>query len=255
MTDRIYSRIAGTGSYLPERIVTNDELSQRVDTSDEWIRERTGIRQRHIAADGQTTGDLAFIAAQRAMEAAGVTARDIELIVLGTTTPDIIFPSTACLLQHRLGANGCAAFDVNAACSGFIFALGVAMGQPDRQVVCIDGDGSVLMHLGALPIIGSLKPANLTHVLLNNAAHDSVGGQPTVGDRTDFRAIALAGGYSGYAAASTPEEVRSAWRDLAGITGPVLLEVRIAPGSRSDLGRPTSAPPENKKMFMEWLRR
>lgn len=134
-------------------------------------------------------------------------------------------------------------------------ALGVAMGQPDKQVVCIDGDGSVLMHLGALPIIGSLKPANLTHVLLNNAAHDSVGGQPTVGDRTDFRAIALAGGYSGYAAASTPEEVRSAWRDLAGITGPVLLEVRIAPGSRSDLGRPTSAPPENKKMFMEWLRR
>src|SRR5690606_9593108 len=83
-------------------------------------------RQRHIAADGQTTGDLAFIAAQRAMEAAGVTARDIELIVLGTTTPDIIFPSTACLLQHRLGANGCAAFDVNAACSGFIYALGVA---------------------------------------------------------------------------------------------------------------------------------
>ncbi|HEX6364357.1 MAG TPA: beta-ketoacyl-ACP synthase III [Albitalea sp.] len=122
----IYSRIAGTGSYLPDRVVTNVELEQLVDTSDEWIRDRTGICQRHLAADGQTTGDLAFHAATRAMEAAGVTGADIDLIVLGTTTPDIIFPSTACLLQHRLGANGCAAFDVNAACSGFVYALSVA---------------------------------------------------------------------------------------------------------------------------------
>jgi len=123
---RIYSRIAGTGSYLPAKILTNDDLSKIVDTSDEWIASRTGIRERHIAAEGETTGDLAFHASVRALEAAGVEASEIDLIVLGTTTPDLIFPSTACLLQHRLGANGCAAFDVNAACSGFIYALTVA---------------------------------------------------------------------------------------------------------------------------------
>ncbi|WP_291222641.1 beta-ketoacyl-ACP synthase III [Dokdonella sp.] len=122
----IYSRIAGTGSYLPEKIVSNADLEKLVDTTDEWIASRTGIRERRMAAVGETTGDLAFHAASRALEAAGVAASEIELIVLGTTTPDIIFPSTACLLQHRLGANGCAAFDVNAACSGFMYALGVA---------------------------------------------------------------------------------------------------------------------------------
>ncbi|MEP6633199.1 MAG: beta-ketoacyl-ACP synthase III [Luteimonas sp.] len=123
---RVYSRIAGTGSYLPARILTNDDLAKLVDTSDEWIVSRSGIRERHIAADGETTGDLAYHAAVRAMEAAGVTADELDLIVLGTTTPDLVFPSTACLVQHRLGANGCPAFDVNAACSGFLFALGVA---------------------------------------------------------------------------------------------------------------------------------
>src|SRR6201996_4282929 len=122
----IYSRIVATGSALPERVLTNADLEKFVDTSDEWIRTRTGIRQRHIAADGETTGDLSTLAAQRALDAAGVKASEIDLIVLGTTTPDIIFPSTACLVQHRLGANGCAAFDVNAACSGFVYALGVA---------------------------------------------------------------------------------------------------------------------------------
>lgn len=122
----IFSRITGTGSALPERVVTNAELEKLVDTTDEWIRSRTGIRERHIAADGETTGDLAVMAAQRAMEAAGVKASELDLIVLGTTTPDIIFPSTACLVQHRIGANGCAAFDVNAACSGFVYALGIA---------------------------------------------------------------------------------------------------------------------------------
>jgi 3-oxoacyl-[acyl-carrier-protein] synthase III len=122
----IYSRIVATGSALPERVLTNADLEKFVDTSDEWIRTRTGIRQRHIAADGETTGDLSTLAAQRALDAAGVKASEIDLIVLGTTTPDIIFPSTACLIQHRLGANGCAAFDVNAACSGFVYALGVA---------------------------------------------------------------------------------------------------------------------------------
>ena len=122
----IYSRIAGTGSYLPEKIVTNADLEKLVETTDEWIASRTGIRERRRAADGETTGDLAFYAATHALEAAGVKASEIDLIVLGTTTPDLIFPSTACLLQHRLGANGCAAFDVNAACSGFLYALGVA---------------------------------------------------------------------------------------------------------------------------------
>ena len=121
-----YARIVGTGSFLPERIVTNAELEKLVETSDEWIASRTGIRQRHIAAEGQTTGDLAYGAAVAAMEAAGVTPPEIDLIVLGTTTPDLIFPTTTCLLQKRHGANGCAAFDVNAACSGFIYALTVA---------------------------------------------------------------------------------------------------------------------------------
>jgi 3-oxoacyl-[acyl-carrier-protein] synthase III len=126
MTNTLYARIAGTGSYLPERVLTNDDLSKIVDTSDEWIASRTGIRQRHIAAEGETAGDMGYHAAVRAMEAAGVEASEIDLIVVGTTTPDLIFPSTACLIQHRLGANGCPAFDVNAACSGFIYAFTVA---------------------------------------------------------------------------------------------------------------------------------
>lgn len=122
----VYSRIAGTGSALPAKILTNKDLEQFVETSDEWITSRTGIRQRHVVVEGETTCDLAERAAIAAMEAAGVTAAELDLIVVGTTTPDLIFPSTACLLQHRIGANGCAAFDVNAACSGFIFALSVA---------------------------------------------------------------------------------------------------------------------------------
>ena len=123
---RIHSRIAGTGSYLPEKVLTNADLAKFVDTSDEWIVARTGIRERHVAAEGETTSDLAYHAAMRAMEAAGVSPADLDLIVLGTTTPDLIFPSSACLLQHKLGAAGCPAFDVNAACSGFIYALTIA---------------------------------------------------------------------------------------------------------------------------------
>jgi 3-oxoacyl-[acyl-carrier-protein] synthase III len=122
----IYSRIAGTGSYLPEKILTNADLEKMVDTSDEWIVSRSGIRERHIASAEQTTSDLAYEASLKALEAAGMTADDIELIIVGTTTPDIVFPSTACLLQEKLGIGGCGAFDVNAACSGFIFALSVA---------------------------------------------------------------------------------------------------------------------------------
>ncbi|MFC5577592.1 beta-ketoacyl-ACP synthase III [Lysobacter niabensis] len=126
MTQQVFARIAGTGSYLPERVLTNDDLAKLVDTSDEWIAARTGIRKRHIAAEGETTSDLGYHAAMRALEAAGVDAKELDLIVVGTTTPDLIFPSTACLIQHRLGADGCPAFDVNAACSGFVYALTVA---------------------------------------------------------------------------------------------------------------------------------
>ena len=126
MSERIHSRIAGTGSYLPEKVVTNDDLSKVVDTSDEWIRTRTGIRQRHVAADGQTSSDMGHQAALKAIEAAGIDPSGIDLIVVGTTTPDYVFPSTACLIQQKLGIPGCPAFDVNAACSGFLFALSVA---------------------------------------------------------------------------------------------------------------------------------
>ncbi|MBI5463176.1 MAG: ketoacyl-ACP synthase III [Gammaproteobacteria bacterium] len=121
-----YSRITGTGGYLPEKVLTNHDLELMVETSDAWIRERTGIEKRHIAAGGQTTCDLAEQAARRALEAAGRTPADVDLIIVATTTPDRIFPSTACLLQQRLDIHGCAAFDVQAVCTGFVYALGVA---------------------------------------------------------------------------------------------------------------------------------
>jgi phosphonopyruvate decarboxylase len=131
-------------------------------------------------------------------------------------------------------------------------ALGLTLGRPDKKVVCLDGDGSLLMHMGALPIIGSLKPPCLTHVLLNNAAHESVGGQPTVADRVDFRAIALACGYAAYEQARTLEEIDHAWNTLIAQPGPHMLEIRIATGARENLGRPARTPEENKKAFMEW---
>lgn len=121
-----YSKIIGTGSYLPEKIVTNRDLESRIETSDEWIVSRTGIEARHVAADGELTSDLALAAAQRAMESAGVSAADIDLIIVATTTPDMVFPSTACLLQAKLGVKQGAAFDVQAVCTGFIYALAVA---------------------------------------------------------------------------------------------------------------------------------
>lgn len=118
--------IAGTGSYLPEKVLTNHDLAEIVKTSDEWITSRTGIKQRHIVADHESTVDLAEQAARRAIDAAGITVADIDLIIVATTTPDLIFPSTACLLQDRLGSSGAAAFDVQAVCTGFIYALSVA---------------------------------------------------------------------------------------------------------------------------------
>ena len=121
-----YSKVAGTGSYLPEKILTNQDLERMVDTSDEWIRTRTGITQRHIAADDEMASDLAVNASREAMAAAGVKAGDIDLIIVATTTPDVIFPSTACILQDKLGIGDCPAFDVQAVCSGFIYALATA---------------------------------------------------------------------------------------------------------------------------------
>jgi 3-oxoacyl-[acyl-carrier-protein] synthase-3 len=122
----MYSRIAGTGSYLPDKIVTNFDLEKKMDTTDEWIRTRTGIERRHLAAEGQTTVDMAEHAARRAIESAGVTPAEVDLIVFGTTTPDLVFPNCGTLLQARLGARGCPAFSVETACSGFIYALSIA---------------------------------------------------------------------------------------------------------------------------------
>ncbi|MGV3627623.1 MAG: beta-ketoacyl-ACP synthase III [Betaproteobacteria bacterium] len=122
----IHSRIIGTGSYLPEKILTNSDLAALVETSDEWIQQRTGIRQRHIAADNETTSDLALKASQRALDMAGIAADKLDLIIVATTTPDMVFPGTACLLQAKLGAKGMPAFDVQAVCSGFVYALATA---------------------------------------------------------------------------------------------------------------------------------
>ena len=122
----IYSRIAGTGSYLPEKLLTNADLEKMVDTTEEWIFTRTGIRERHIVADNEKTSDLAVHAARNAISAANINAQEIDLIIVATSTPDDIFPSTACTLQAKLGISGCAAFDIQAVCSGFVYALSTA---------------------------------------------------------------------------------------------------------------------------------
>jgi 3-oxoacyl-[acyl-carrier-protein] synthase-3 len=116
----------GTGSYLPEKVLSNHDLEKMVDTNDQWIQERTGIKKRHIVADDETTTDLAFNAAVKAIEAAGIDNADIDLIIVATTTPTRIFPSTAALVQERLGISGCPAFDIQAVCTGFVYALTVA---------------------------------------------------------------------------------------------------------------------------------
>jgi len=122
----IYSRIAGTGGYLPPRVMTNAEFAQRLDTSDAWIRERTGIVSRHIADESQGSSDLALAASRNALQAAGIAADQIDLIIVATSTPDFVFPSTATLLQAKLGIKGCAAFDMQAVCSGFVYGLATA---------------------------------------------------------------------------------------------------------------------------------
>lgn len=171
----MYSRIVGTGMYLPEKVLSNSDLEKMVDTSDEWIRTRTGIERRHIAADDQATSHLAEHAAHAAIESAGLTPADIDMIVVGTCTPDLVFPNVACLLQERMGITG-PAFSLEAACSGFIYALTVAdqfvrSGQVKRALVigaetmsriidwtdretCIlfgDGAGAVILEGGDEP--------------------------------------------------------------------------------------------------------
>ncbi|ARO88544.1 ketoacyl-ACP synthase III [Nitrosospira lacus] len=188
----MYSRIVGTGSYLPEKILTNHDLERMVDTSDEWIRTRTGIAERRIAADNQMASDLALNASREAMEAAGVTAADIDLIIVATTTPDVIFPSTACILQDKLGAKGCPVFDVQAVCSGFIYALATAdmfiragkcrtalvvgteiysriLDWTDRTTCVLFGDGA-----GAVILTRSDQPGVLSSHLHADGSHSKI---------------------------------------------------------------------------------
>ncbi|MBS0293916.1 MAG: ketoacyl-ACP synthase III [Proteobacteria bacterium] len=206
---RRYSRISGTGSYLPPRLVTNDDLvaqlaEQGIETSDDWIVERTGIRARHFAERDVTASDLALEASRRALEAAGRQAQDIDLIIVATSTPDMVFPSTAAILQHKLGiTNGCPVFDVQAVCSGFVYALTVAdsmiqSGAAHRVLVvgsevfsrildfqdrttCVlfgDGAGAVVLEASDQPgILASALHADGSHVGILCVPGNVYGGQ------------------------------------------------------------------------------
>ncbi|MCC7113783.1 MAG: ketoacyl-ACP synthase III [Burkholderiales bacterium] len=186
----MHSRIAGTGRYLPATVLTNDDLARRgVDTSDDWVRARTGIRQRHVAADEESTSDLALAASREALRAAGLAPPDVDLIIVATTTPDMIFPSTACILQDKLGAHGGPAFDVQAVCSGFVYALAIADGMVrtgavrnalvvgaeiysrildwnDRKTCVLFGDGA-----GAVVLLPSDQPGILATRLYADGSH------------------------------------------------------------------------------------
>lgn len=188
---KLYSRILGTGSYLPKKILTNKDIEEIVDTTDEWIFDRTGIRQRHVVVEGETCSDLAVAAARAAMEAAGVDPSEIDLIVLATTTPDQIFPSTACIIQPRLGIKGVPAFDVQAVCAGFVYALSVAdqyirtgsakralvigadtmsrlLDWQDRSTCILFADGAGAVVLGAAEEPGIIS----THISADGAYKD-----------------------------------------------------------------------------------
>jgi len=196
-----YSRITGTGGYLPERVLANKDLEAFVDTNDEWIVSRTGIRERHIAADGQSTSDLALEASRRALAAAGRTPADVDLIVLATSTPDMVFPSSACLLQAKLGVTKGAAFDVQAVCTGFAYALGTAdlfirsgryrcalvvgaevfsriLDWKDRGTCVLFGDGA-----GAVVLEASDKPGILSSELHADGRHANILNVPGHVDR------------------------------------------------------------------------
>lgn len=186
-----FSRIAGTGAYLPARTLTNQDLEQTVATSDDWIRTRTGIRERHVAAEGELASDLALEASRRALDAAGVSPASLDLIIVATTTPDVVFPSTACILQSKLGAGPCPAFDVQAVCSGFIYALATAdlyvragkcrhalvvgaelyshiLDWNDRGTCVLFGDGAGAVVLRAADEPGILS----THLHADGSYHD-----------------------------------------------------------------------------------
>jgi len=188
----MYTSIAGTGSYLPEKVLTNHDLAKTVDTSDEWIVTRTGIRQRHIAAEGQMASDLALEASKSALAAAGIGADQLGLIIVATTTPDMIFPSTACILQAKLGVRDFPAFDVQAVCSGFVYALTIAdlfmrSGQcryalvvgteiysrildwSDRGTCVLFGDGA-----GAVVLAASERPGIMGHKLHADGNYTSI---------------------------------------------------------------------------------
>ena len=179
-------KITGTGSYLPAHVLTNEDMAKMVDTTDDWIRERTGIRERHIAADNELTSDLGAAAATAALEAAGVQAKDIDLIILATTTPDQTFPATAAAIQAKIGAGPGAAFDVQAVCSGFLFALANAdslmkqrlfntalvigaetfsriLDWSDRGTCVLFGDGAGAVVLKAEPSTGATDEGIITH--------------------------------------------------------------------------------------------
>jgi len=207
-----YARIAGIGSYLPEKVLTNQDLEGMMDTSDEWIRERTGIKRRHIAADDETTSTLGLEAARRAMKMAGVTPDDLDLIIVGTCTPDKVIPSTACIIQRQLGAKRCPAVDVNAACSGFVYGLDYAnrylstggascaliigvetlsriTNWEDRTTAVLFGDGAGAVVLETSDVPGIMS----THIHANGEFEDLL--QTQNGVSLGFDASAVAGAF------------------------------------------------------------
>ncbi|MGE4056060.1 MAG: beta-ketoacyl-ACP synthase III [Vicinamibacterales bacterium] len=188
----IYSRVVGTGSSLPARVLTNDDLARMMETSDEWISTRTGIRQRHVAADHEMASDLGAEAGRRAVESAGLGMSDIDLVIVATTTPDMMFPSTACILQRKLGIGECAAFDVQAVCTGFVYALATAdlyikagkarnalvvgtevftrlLDWTDRATCVLFGDGA-----GAVVLQGGGEPGILASRLHADGRHSDI---------------------------------------------------------------------------------
>jgi 3-oxoacyl-[acyl-carrier-protein] synthase-3 len=234
-----YSRIVGTGSYLPEKVLTNRDLEKMVDTSDEWIRTRSGIRERHIAADGEVASDLAYAAATRAIDSAGLTPADIDLVIVATTTPDMVFPSTACILQSKLGIGGCPAFDVQAVCSGFVYALNIAnmficSGQAkralivgaevysrildwtDRTTCVLFGDGAGAVVLGASDEPGIL--ASKLHADGSYSDKLSVPGWVCGGKTTGSPFVQMDGGSVFKFAVRVFEEVAHEVLDAAGLT-------------------------------------
>ncbi len=198
-----HARVSGTGGYLPEAILTNADLEKLVDTTDAWIVERTGIRLRHVAAPGETTSDLALKASLRALDAAGLHAHDLDMILVATTTPDQIFPSTACLLQAKLGVGGCPAFDIQAVCSGFVYAVATAdqfiRGGQCRHVLVVgaetlsritdysDRGNSILWGdgAGAVVLSAAKEPGVISTHLHADGAHRALLEVPAGVSRTD----------------------------------------------------------------------